>query len=207
MSQSPRGNPCCESVLMGAAQVRQFVATPMRWPNPLITVSFMPDGTQTPYGMSRLFNMMRNLSGWKDQIRYAFGSWRKVCGIGIVWVSDDGSPAGGDGMIQGDPRFGDVRIGAVPITGALAATIYPPSAFSHGTNHGDMYLSTRYRPKIGSAGPGYDVRSLVTHEAGHAIGLAHSFKGTVMYGSHSGIKRVLTADDIAGARKMYGLPM
>ena len=41
------------------------------------------------------------------------------------WDMDDGSPTGTVGAIQGDSRFGDIRLGASPLSGILAATSFP----------------------------------------------------------------------------------
>jgi hypothetical protein len=54
---------------------------------------------------------------------------------------------------------------------------------------------------------GYDLASVVTHEAGHFLGLAHATNPTAtMYASYkpgTSTLRTLTADDIAGACEIY----
>ena len=52
---------------------------------------------------------------------------------------------------------------------------------------------------------GTDLVSVLTHEFGHALGLAHStVNGALMYPYYSGPHRYLHSDDVAGIQALYG---
>ena len=117
-------------------------------------------------------------------------------------VSDGGQPVGTSGNQQDDPRFGDIRIGAVPLgSSVLAITFVPPPA-NGGTDAGDILLNSSVNWQINS---NYDLMTVVAHEFGHALGLGESTVSTsVMYGTYNGIKQALASDDISGVQSIYG---
>ena len=81
----------------------------------------------------------------------------------------------------------------------LAHTFYPPP--NSEPLAGDMHLDA---DESWSAGASVDVFSVVLHEAGHALGLAHSDNpAAVMYPFYKR-STVLNADDIAGIESLYG---
>ena len=107
---------------------------------------------------------------------------------------------------QDDPRFGDIRIGAVPLgPGTLAVTFLPPPA-NGGTDAGDILLNSSINWQIGS---NYDLMTVMAHEFGHALGLGDVSSPTnpypVMYGNYEGISTSLTSDDIAGIQAVDGV--
>lgn len=170
------------------------------WANLSVTYSFMPDGTTMSGGTSALFatlNAVASTAVWQAEIDRAMQTWAAASGLTITRVSDDGSPQGIAGSAQGDSRFGDIRIGAYPMD-ALGYTWYPSSS----TRGGDIELTTSHTFQIGSV---YDLYSVVLHEAGHAVGLAHSdVSGAVMQVAAYSIFAGLHADDIAGIQVLYG---
>src|SRR5271166_1525159 len=117
-----------------------------------ITYSFMPDGTSVGGTPSALFQTMNAkfptttpgtaVPVWETAIEKAAAVWEAVANINLALVSDNGSPEASNGNQQDDPRFGDIRIGAVHLgTGALGETFLPPP-FNGGTDAGDIFLNS-----------------------------------------------------------------
>ena len=170
-----------------------------------ITYSFMPDGTSVGGVPSALFSTLNAsypTATWEAQIEQAASLWEGATNANLALVSDGGQAVGSSGAQQDDPRFGDIRIGAVPLgSGILAETFVPPPA-NGGTDAGDIFLNSNINWKIGS---NYDLLTVAAHEFGHALGLGESSVSTaVMYGTYNGIKNVLASDDITGIDSIYG---
>ncbi len=141
-------------------------------------------------------------TGYLEQIQLAFAAWSKVAGLTFKQVADDGA------AFNAPTASGDIRIGAHTVDGALgtlAFTYFPPiNGYSAA---GDLFLDTAENWAIGFEGPGHDVFQVVTHEIGHAIGLGHvTGVQALMNPVYSEAFRGPQADDIAGARFLYGPP-
>jgi Matrixin len=170
-----------------------------------ITYSFMPDGTRiggTPSVLFQTLNAKYPTATWQQQFEQAAALWEGATNANLALVSDGGEPVGVSGNQQDDPRFGDIRIGAIPLSpGVLAETFLPPPA-NGGTDAGDILFNSTINWQINST---YDIMTLAAHEFGHALGLGDSSVSTaVMYGNYNGIKHVLTTDDISGIQSVYG---
>jgi Matrixin len=170
-----------------------------------MTYSFMPDGTSVggvPSALFQTLNAKFATATWENQIEQATALWEGATNANLALVSDGGQPVGTAGDQQDDPRFGDIRIGAVPLpSGTLAETFLPPPA-NGGTSAGDILLNSNVNWQIGSS---YDLMTVVAHEFGHSLGLGESSVSTaVMYGTYNAIKQALTSDDIAGIQSIYG---
>jgi Matrixin len=170
-----------------------------------ITYSFMPDGTSvggTPSALHQTMNANYPTATWQQQFEQAAALWENVTNVNLALVSDGGQPVGVAGNQQDDPRFGDIRIGAIPLgSGVLAETFLPPPA-NGGTDAGDILFNSNVNWQINST---YDVMTVAAHEFGHALGLGGSTVSTaVMYGNYNGIKQALASDDIAGIQSVYG---
>ena len=170
-----------------------------------ITYSFMPDGTNVGGVSSALFQTLNAnypTATWQGQIEQAASLWESATNINLALVSDGGEAVGTDGDQQDDPRFGDIRIGAVPLpSGTLAETFLPPPT-NGGTDAGDILLNSNINWQINS---NYDLMTVMAHEFGHALGLGESTVSTaVMYGTYRGIKQALTSDDTSGIQSIYG---
>jgi hypothetical protein len=170
-----------------------------------VTYSFMPDGTSVAGGSSALYGTMSSQgvsqAVWQTAFQDAAAWWESVANVNLVQVGDDGTALGGSGNQQGDSRFGDIRISAIPLmTGALALTFEPPP-MNGGTVAGDIILNSS-----ASWGTwGYDIETVAIHEFGHALGLDHSNVITAdMYPYYNGTKNILGTDDINGIRAVYG---
>src|SRR5271166_5120928 len=181
-----------------------------------ITYSFMPDGTSvggTPSALFQTMNAKFPTATWETAIEKAAAVWEAVANINLVQVPETlmpgstvGFPEGCSGDQQDDPRFGDIRIGAVDLgTSVLGETFLPPP-FNGGTAAGDIFLNSNPIAtwNVNSA---YDLETVAIHEFGHALGLGESQITTAcMYGYYNGTKQSLTSDDIAGIQSVWGAP-
>ncbi len=170
-----------------------------------ITYSFMPDGTSvggTPSVLFQTMNANYPTATWEQQFEQSAALWENVTNVNLALVSDGGEPVGCAGDQQDDPRFGDIRIGAIPLgSGVLAETFLPPPA-NGGTDAGDILFNSNMNWQINST---YDIMTVAAHEFGHALGLGDSTGSTaVMYGTYNGIKQALTSDDVTGIDSIYG---
>jgi len=171
-----------------------------------ITYSFMPDGTTiggVPSVLFQKLNANYPTATWEQQIEEAATLWENVTNINLSRVSDGGEVVGTAGNQQDDPRFGDIRIGAIPLAaGVLGMTFLPPPA-NGGTDAGDILLNSNVNWQINS---NYDLMTVVAHEFGHALGLGDEStdSSAEMYGTYNGIKQALDSDDIAGIQSIYG---
>jgi hypothetical protein len=178
------------------------------WPDPgHLTLSFAPDGTATPLGGSSLYQTMAPAgpaTAWQREVLRAFQSWAAVTNVNVGLVTDSGLPFGTSGAVQGDGRFGDVRVGAGPLsTGEVAGA--SPFSWTGTTYSGDVQFGSGRPYRIGKYTGTYDVFSIAAHEAGHSLGLDHSTAaGSVMneaYAYHTG----LSASDVAAIQALYGV--
>jgi hypothetical protein len=171
-----------------------------------VTYSFAPDGTDVGGTPSQLNAAMAargfSQADWQNQFRRAAALWQSVAGVNMVEVSDDGSPYSVAGNQQNDPRFGDIRIAGIGMSGSTLGLAFLPPAFNGGTLAGDIVMNTSQVWNINSH---YDIQTVAIHEFGHSLGLAHSNITTaVMYAAYNGIKQSLHSDDIAGMQWVYG---
>ena len=176
------------------------------WTNPgRITYSVPADGTMWDVAANDI-NAKLTASygglGWKREIAKALQTWASVANINVVPVSDSNDVFNTWGKTQGDPRFGDVRVGgyAYGELQTLAQTYYPPP--SGLTGAGDVELNTSFPWNPGGS---FDLYSVLLHETGHSLGLQHSANpAEVMNGTYGGVRTGLQPGDIAGIQAIYG---
>src|SRR5271157_2545111 len=111
--RSRKSRPVLESL---ESRVVLYSASGNAWMNPeIITISFMPDGTNlgsAPSNMVSTFNNNPALVGkWQNIILKAAQTWAQQTNINFVVVPDDGAPSGAGVDQEGDPNHGDIRIG------------------------------------------------------------------------------------------------
>jgi hypothetical protein len=176
------------------------------WPNgAALTLSFVPDGTQVNNSTSSLFHLLDHtmpVAVWQHDIVRAFQTWAVQANLNMSVVADSGDPLGTQGLIQGDPRFGDIRVSARPMSAGVVAE-GTPFNLTAGTWSGDLVLNSNYQ--FGSGEDQYDLTTVALHEAGHVFGLDDSLDtSSVMYESYQGVRTTLGASDISQIQALYG---
>jgi matrixin len=186
-----------------------YAASGNAWPNPqLVTISFIPDGTNLGGVTSDLFAAFDARFGapatWENVILKAAQSWAAVANINFTVIPDSGADSGTGPNQQGDPTMGDIRIGGFDMQDSgLLALAYMPPAVNNFSIAGDIGINTAQPFNINSND--YDLYTVMAHEFGHALGLDHSTDpNAVMYATYLGVDSALGADDIAGIQSIYG---
>lgn len=173
------------------------------WADPThLTVSFAPDGTAALNESNRLFaalDAQMPRATWQSAILHAVQTWADVAGVNVGQAADGGDPFGTTGLPQGDTRFGDIRIGALPMAGGELAEATPPDPTIVGTLAGDIYFNSlaAFTPDT--------LYGVALHEVGHALGLPSNDDPTSVM--HDVFNHILTlgASDVTAVRALYGV--
>lgn len=201
--------PRCESLearqmLSGAPT--DYVLSGYSWSNPShITYSFPADGTPWDGGTDNLNSAFASQFGnasWVRSIAKALQTWASIANINVVPVADSSDPFNTSGLSQGDPRFGDIRIGGYNFQSStvLAQSYNPPP--NGLTGSGDVEINTGFY--WGPNAP-YDLYSVLLHETGLALGMGETTDPTaVMNRIYGGVRPFLEPVDIAGIQAIYG---
>ena len=173
------------------------------WRDPMhLTLSFVPDGTPIAGDTSNLFQDLNSqfpsTSAWQDDIVSAFQTWAAQTNISVGLVTDDGSPLGAAGLMQGDPRFGDIRIAARPMSPEVMSITVPPNPFMSGTLSGDMILNS-----AADLNPS-NLYNVALHEAGLALGLLETNDPTSVMYPEVATDAALSPGDIQNIQSLYG---
>lgn len=178
------------------------------WVDPQnLTISFAPDGAAIGSAASQSFETFGRRSrgpAWQTEVLRAFQMWAAQTNINIGLAKDSGEAFGTPGDIQGDARFGDIRVGARPLSPNALATA-APFDWSAGTWSGDLvFNSTAPLGSTPRAGQ-HDLFTVTLHEAGHSLGMPHSSDpASVMSDRYVGVRTALAASDVATAQARYG---
>jgi hypothetical protein len=201
--------PGCEAL---ETRLVPYVTTGNAWPHPqLITLSFVPDGTNIGGPTSNLFKVFNAKLGsattWENLFKKAAQQWAQPTNINFSVITDSGAASGSGSYQQGDPAMGDIRIGGYDFGNktTLASADFPPPGNNYSIA-GDIAFNTDSGIAWNN-GTNTDVFTVALHELGHALGLGHSASSSaVMYPTYSGVKSGLTSDDISGIQAIYGGP-
>ncbi len=177
------------------------------WPSAqVVTISFMPDGTNIAGKTSNLMAAFNAKFGsaatWQNVVLRAAQSWAQQANINFAVVPDNGAAVGSGSYQQGDPGFGDIRIGGYNYGNSTLASAFMPPPVNNFSAAGDFHFNTGQAFNINKI---YDLFTVATHELGHTLGLRHSSVfASQMYANYNGIKSALATDDISGIRSIYG---
>ncbi len=171
----------------------------------VLTYSFVPDGTSTPDGPSELHAWMDSIYGsidvWQPIIHEGLNAWNTTSGVVYVWEqNDDGASFPNTSGSAGNR--GDVRISAATIDGnggVLAYNYFPDT--------GDMVIDAHDSFYEALNANSLRLRNVITHEAGHGIGLSHVESSNARFLMEPFIDTNFEGpqeDDTRGANRGYG---
>lgn len=138
----------------------------------------------------------------RQAVRTALATWAQVIPLDFIEVPIESNPALKFGWYSGSHGDTSSFDGG---GGVLAHAYYPPPL--GGTFTGNCHFDEAEVWGIGTGGGAIDLETVALHEVGHLLGLAHStVSGSVMAAYYSGVRRSLSADDVAGIQSLYGKP-
>jgi hypothetical protein len=181
------------------------------WPDSNLTISFAPDGTDINGAPSNLTAMLSTLgannglstSALRLEILRMYQTWAASANINIGLVGDTGDAYGTPGLIQGDTRFGDIRVGGRNLASDVGGLT---SGYNNlNTQAGDAIINTGASFSLGGTASSMDFDTVVLHEAGHSFGIAdNQDTGSVEYVNYQGVRTSLAPQDIAALQALYG---
>jgi hypothetical protein len=177
------------------------------WSDPShLTLSFAPDGTRIGGQTSTLFATLgaqQQTAAWQAVFMRAVQTWAVNTNLNIGVVPDDGQPFGTSGQGQETPRFGDIRIGAAPLSPNVLAVSVPHDPYDSGGWSGDVILNST----VNFTNQQTDLYGVVLHELGHVFGLGPSADpASVLYQNANRVATQLAASDVAAIQALYGAP-
>jgi len=182
------------------------------WPNPgHLTLSLVPDGTSVGSGLSsnlfQTLNANAPTANWEEEILRAFQTWAVNANLNIGVVADGGQALGASGAVQGDPRFGDIRVAMAPLPSTTSLANTSGFDLSGSTWGGDMLLNSNYNFGVNGQGQ-YDLFTVALHEASHSLGIGDQTTDptSATYAIYTGPRSGLSAADIAALQSIYGGP-
>ena len=177
-----------EPALSGAHE--SFVLNSSRWPDARVAWAYNPTGKPA------------SLASERDAIAAAASSWNAA---GAFVFADAGATSAGTGGCHG-ATDGVNTLGWANQDGSVLAITCGWYSGNRSTEF-DMEIDPDWDWTTGSGRIGVDVQSVILHEFGHALGLAHSDDpNAVMYSTYlmGTLRRELASDDVAAITAMYG---
>jgi hypothetical protein len=177
-------------------RVADYCLSGGKWDSNNLTY-FFQNGTADIAGTTERDVIRQALDAWAfvTPLTFTLAASEAAADIRFRWASGDhgdGSPFDGFGNVLAH-GFYPPPINAAPIAG----DVHFDEAENWDTSDGGWWFWRRR-----------DLRTVATHEIGHALGLCHSsVSGAVMWPSYEGERRVLTQDDIDGIQALYGPPV
>jgi hypothetical protein len=177
------------------------------WSDPShLTLSFAPDGTQIAGQSSTLFatlNAQEPTAAWQADILRAMQTWAVNTNLNVGVVADNGQPFGTAPSGDGASRFGEIRIGAAPLSPDVLAISSPHDPLLAGNWSGDIILNST----IDFTQPQTNLYGVLLHEFGHVLGLGPSTDpASVLYEDATWVTTRLSASDVAAIQALYGAP-
>ncbi|MGL4553182.1 MAG: matrixin family metalloprotease [Gemmataceae bacterium] len=175
------------------------------WQDPgRLTISLPPDGTAIAGHASGLEGSLdgQGLGDWRRTLLTAYQTWAAAANLNFGFRPDSGEAFGTAGLVQGDPRFGDIRIGGQAMSPEVLAVAVSPDPTLSGTWSGDVLFNTAHT----FDGAPYSLLAVALHEAGHTLGLDNSADpNSVMFTTYNRTRVTLSAQDAARLRALYGV--
>lgn len=182
-------------VVRGAVKPR-YVLSGYKWPMTRLTWSLFGPGQQLPHGwpVERLEHIIREQAAeWGSFCRLRFSKY------------------------QGDvPQNANIHAGWFPgaahasVSGQQCPDPFGPNILAHGYYpagggfSGQIHFNTAVNWSDDYPCSGTDVYSVMIHELGHTLGLAHSGSPDACMFAYYKLMRTVSADDINGIMALYG---
>ncbi|MBS0264278.1 MAG: matrixin family metalloprotease [Planctomycetes bacterium] len=169
-----------------------------------LTVSFAPDGTSVVGQSSQLFSSLNNVGStqdWQQTILDAFQTWASNANINFGLIADSGADFGTAGQSQGDSRFGDIRIAAIPMGSDVLAISVPANSAVTGRWTGEILFNSN-----ATFSNLNQVFGVALHEVGHVLGLMDSTDPLSPLNGNltADASHLPTSADLAVLQQVYG---
>ncbi|QDV47669.1 Matrixin [Stieleria neptunia] len=219
MKRVTRGRNVSAASLQTLEDRRMLAVFGNVWPNQRdLTISFPSDGVQIgsqQNDVNALLDTIAQRDQWQELALRAYQTWAVYADINVGLRNDYNNAFGAPGLLVGDPRFGEFRIGAFPQEGLVANSV--PFQAVAGTYSGDLVLNSNeqftFHDWADNQGPDpttlaegdRDLFSLLLHETGNTLGLDDNLLDwSVMFRQYTVPKGVLSAEDIEAITALYG---